>query len=372
MKENPIKLMIPGPVEVHPDVLKAVSNPVEPHYGAAWIDKYARVIALLKQTFNTKNDVFLMAGSGTCAIDACIGSALRSGEKVIIGNNGFFGDRLVSIAKANALDVVEVAGEWGKSIEGGAVREALLKYPDAKMVAVVHCETSTSVLNPIDEIGEVVKDSDAIFMVDAVSSLGGVPYNGDGWSIDLCASATQKCLGALPGLAPVSVSEKAWHLINRPGEIGHGWYTNLRTWKKYASEWGDWHPTPVTMPTNLVNGLLVSLEQLVSEGIQSRMARYKALALQLRKGLWEAGMPPFTPDEEMNPVLTAAFSPEGVDSSAIVDYLLKEDNIQISGGLGHLKNRVFRIGHMSPVISEEDIKKLIDALKAFNRKYNFR
>lgn len=372
MKENPIKLMIPGPVEVHPDVLKAVSNPVEPHYGAAWIDKYARVIALLKQIFNTKNDVFLMAGSGTCAIDACIGSALRSGEKVIIGNNGFFGDRLVSIAKANALNVVEVAGEWGKSIEGDVVREALLKNPDAKMVAVVHCETSTSVLNPIDEIGEVVKDSDAIFMVDAVSSLGGVPYNGDGWSIDLCASATQKCLGALPGLAPVSVSEKAWHLINCPGEIGHGWYTNLRTWKKYASEWGDWHPTPVTMPTNLVNGLLVSLEQLASEGIQSRMARYRALALQLRKGLWEAGMPPFTPDEEMNPVLTAAFSPEGIDSRAIVDYLLKEDNIQISGGLGHLKNRVFRIGHMSPVISEEDIKKLIDALKAFNRKYNFR
>ena len=126
------------------------------------------------------------------------------------------------------------------------------------------------------------------------------------------------------------------------------------------------------MPTNLVNGLLVSLEQLASEGIQSRMARYRALALQLRKGLWEAGMPPFTPDEEMNPVLTAAFSPEGIDSRAIVDYLLKEDNIQISGGLGHLENRVFRIGHMSPVISEEDIKKLIDALKAFNRKYNFR
>ena len=209
MKENPIKLMIPGPVEVHPDVLKAVSNPVEPHYGAAWIDKYARVIALLKQIFNTKNDVFLMAGSGTCAIDACIGSALCSGEKVIIGNNGFFGDRLVSIAKANALNVVEVAGEWRKSIEGDVVREALLKNPDAKMVAVVHSETSTSVLNPIDEIGEVVKDSEAIFMVDAVSSLGGVPYNGDGWSIDLCASATQKCLGALPGLAPVSVSEKA-------------------------------------------------------------------------------------------------------------------------------------------------------------------
>jgi alanine-glyoxylate transaminase/serine-glyoxylate transaminase/serine-pyruvate transaminase len=358
-------LMIPGPVEVHPDVLKAVGDPVEPHYGRAWVEKHARVISLLKQVFNTENDVFLMAGSGTCAIDACMGSTLRANEKVIIGNNGFFGDRLISIAKSNALDVVEVKADWGKRIEPDVVHDALTSNPDAKMVAMVHSETSTTILNPIDEIGRVVQESEAVFMVDAVSALGGVPYETDNWGLDLCASATQKCLGALPGLAPVSVSTKAWRLIDRPGESGHGWYTNLQTWREYATEWGDWHPTPVTMPVNLVNGLLVSLEQLITEGIPSRMARYQFLAMQLRNGLREAGMLPFTNDEDLNPVLTAAYPPEGIDSAVIVDYLLEKHHIQISSGLGHLKPKIFRIGHMSPVISDPDMDLLINALKTF-------
>ena len=366
MEKIRVQLMIPGPVEVHPDVLKAVSDPVEPHYGPAWIEKYARAISLLKRVFNTRNDVFLMAGSGTCAIDACIGSALRTDEKVIIGNNGFFGDRLISIAKANGLNVVEVKVEWGKPLDPEMIRAALKSNPEAKMVAMVHSETSTTILNPIDEIGKVVQETDAVFMVDAVSSLGGVPYQTDNWGLDLCASATQKCLGALPGLAPVSVSPKAWKLIDRPSEIGHGWYTNLCTWREYATEWGDWHPTPVTMPVNLVNGLLVSLEQLIAESIPSRMARYQSLAMQLRNGLREAGMPPFTNDEDLNPVLTAAYPPVGIDSGAVVNYLLDKHHIQISGGLGHLKPKIFRIGHMSPVISDNDMTHLIQALKSFN------
>jgi alanine-glyoxylate transaminase/serine-glyoxylate transaminase/serine-pyruvate transaminase len=366
MEKPRVQLMIPGPVEVHPDVLKAVGDPVEPHYGPAWIDKYARTISLLKRVFNTENDVYLMAGSGTCAIDACMGSALRANEKIIIGNNGFFGDRLTSIARANGLDVVEVKVEWGKALEPEMIHDALEKNPDAKMVALVHSETSTTILNPIDEIGKVIQETDAVFMVDAVSSLGGVPYETDNWGLDLCASATQKCLGALPGLAPVSVSPKAWGLIDRPGEVGHGWYTNLRTWREYAAEWGDWHPTPVTMPVNLVNGLLVSLDQLIAEGIPSRMARYQSLAMQLRNGLRKAGMQPFTDDKDLNPVLTAAFPPAGVDSGAIVDYLLNKHKIQISGGLGHLKPKIFRIGHMSPVISDVDMDHLIDALISFN------
>jgi alanine-glyoxylate transaminase/serine-glyoxylate transaminase/serine-pyruvate transaminase len=192
-----------------------------------------------------------------------------------------------------------------------------------------------------------------------------VPYETDNWGLDLCASATQKCLGALPGLAPVSVSTKAWKLIDRPGESGHGWYTNLQTWREYATEWGDWHPTPVTMPVNLVNGLLVSLEQLITEGIPSRMARYQFLAMQLRNGLREAGMLPFTNDEDLNPVLTAAYPPEDIDSAVIVDYLLEKHHIQISSGLGHLKPKIFRIGHMSPVISDADMSLLINALKSF-------
>ena len=360
-----IRLMIPGPVEVHPAVLEALSGPVEPHYGAAWVDKYSRIIGLLKQVFNTRQDVFLMAGSGTSAIDACMGSSMMSGEKIIIGNNGFFGDRLVAVANSYELQVVEVKAPWGKALEPEKISNALKANPDARVVAVVHSETSTTILNPIEAFGSVVEKSDALFMVDAVSSLGGVPIEVDSWNIDLCPSASQKCLGATPGLAPVSISAKAWKMIDRFDQKSHGWYTNLQVWREYARDWGDWHPTPITMPVSIANGLLVSLEQLLAEGIDARMRRYRSLAIKLRSGLREAGMQPFTPDEALNPVLTAGYPPDGIDSAKVVDYLLNEHHIQISGGLGALRPKIFRIGHMSPVISDLDIDTLVSALKQF-------
>jgi alanine-glyoxylate transaminase/serine-glyoxylate transaminase/serine-pyruvate transaminase len=365
MKPDEIKLMIPGPVEVDPAVLAALGSAVQPHYGDAWVAKYRRVLGMLQQVFNTKSDVFLMAGSGTCAIDACMGSSLKTGEKILIGNNGFFGDRLVDIARNNGLDVIEIKGEWGKQLDAQDFKRALVQHADAKAVAIVHCETSTSIINPVEAIGAEVRPYEAVFILDAVSSLGGLPFDLQKWGVDLCASATQKCLGCIPGLAPVAVSPKAWRMIDRSDNKAHSWYTNLQTWRKYAQEWGDWHPTPVTMPTNIVNALLVSLEQLMEEGIETRMERYRALALQLRRGLREAGMEPFTPDKMLNPVLTAARPPAGVESGRVVKYLLDEHRIQVSGGLGNLKKEIFRIGHMSPVLIPQDIDRLVEALKAF-------
>ena len=364
------RLMIPGPVEVDPAVLKALCGPVEPHYGADWTKKYTRITSLLKQVFNTNNDVFVMAGSGTNAIDASIGSSMMTGEKIIIGNNGFFGDRLVDIAKSYGLQIIEVKAPWGEALDPAVIADTLKAHPDVKIVAVVHSETSTTILNPIEAIGDIVKNSDALFLVDAVSSLGGVRIEVDSWGIDLCPSASQKCLGATPGLGPVAISPKAWKMIDRTKEKAHGWYSNLQVWRDYAREWGDWHPTPVTMPVSVANGLLVSLEQLLSEGIDTRMQRYKTLALKLRIGLREAGMQPFTQDDALNPVLTAAYPPEGVNSAQVVNYLLDKHHIMISGGLGALKTKVFRIGHMSPVITDEDMDMLVMALKKFGQELN--
>jgi alanine-glyoxylate transaminase/serine-glyoxylate transaminase/serine-pyruvate transaminase len=359
------KMMIPGPVEVHPDVLKAMGAPVEPHYGDAWVEKHQRVLGILKEIFRTSADVFLMVGSGTCAIDAAIGSCLQTGERILVGNNGFFGDRLVSIAERNGLDIVETKTEWGRELDPQDIKHALQKDPSIKAVVVVHGETSTTVLNPIAEIGPIVRERGALFIVDAVSSLGGVPFEMDEWCIDACASATQKCLGAPPGLAPIAVNERAWKSIDRLEKGEHGWYGDLRIWRQYAREWGDWHPSPITMATNNVNALLVSLTQLKTEGIPVRMERYRKLAVQLREGLRRAGMPPFTPDEKLNPVLTAGYAPAGIDSAEIVQYLFQEHAIQISGGLGALKSTIFRIGHMSPIMTEDDIALVCNALKAF-------
>ncbi|MGV8027066.1 MAG: pyridoxal-phosphate-dependent aminotransferase family protein [Anaerolineaceae bacterium] len=362
-----IRMMIPGPVEVHPDVLKAMGSAVEPHYGDVWVEKNRQVLEILKEIFNTNGDVFLMVGSGTCAIDAAFGSTLQTGERILIGNNGYFGDRLVSIAQHNGLDVVETKAEWGQELDPEAIKRILQRDPSIKAVAVVHGETSTTVLNPIREIGPIVREEGRLFIVDAVSSLGGVPFEMDAWCIDVCASATQKCLGSPPGLGPIALNERAWKSIDRLKIGEHGWYSDLRIWRQYAQEWGDWHPSPVTMATNNVNALLVSLTQLKNEGIPVRMERYRQLAVQLREGMRKAGMPPFTSDEKLNPVLTAGYAPSGVDSAEIVHFLLREYAIQISGGLGALKSTIFRIGHMSPIMTKEDIALVCEALMAFHQ-----
>ncbi|HTX79917.1 MAG TPA: aminotransferase class V-fold PLP-dependent enzyme, partial [Longilinea sp.] len=278
-----------------------------------------------------------------------------------------FGDRLVSVAQSYGLNVVEVKSAWGKRLEPKDFEFALQQHPDAKAVAVVHLETSTTVLNPIEAIGPIVRAHDGLFLVDAVSSLGGVPFEMDRWCVDFCASAVQKCLGAPPGLGPVAINARGWEAVDRDPNKNHGWYSDLRTWRKYATEWGDWHPSPITMATSNVVALHTALEQLMQEGIEPRLARYRTLALRLRAGLRRLGYQLFTPDEEMTPVLTAAYCPEGVSSGAIVAYLSDRYQIKISGGLGDLKDKMFRVGTMSPLVSEADVDSLLLALEKFGK-----
>jgi alanine-glyoxylate transaminase/serine-glyoxylate transaminase/serine-pyruvate transaminase len=365
MAKKPEKLLIPGPVEVSEEVLNAMGSQVRPHYGGEWTAFYKETQEILKKVFNTDGDVYIMPGSGTLAIDACLGSSLSTGEKIIVGTNGFFGDRLVSIAQGNGFQVVKVMAEWGKPIDTRDVERAFAENPNAKALAVVHLETSTTVQNPIEKLGEVTRRHAALFIVDAVSSLGGVPFAMDDWGIDLCASASQKCLGAPPGLAPCAIGKRGWKAIDRNPNKNHGWYADLKNWRKYQTEWGDWHPTPVTMPTNNVYALRAALDDLLKEGISVRLERYRKLALRLRVGLREVGLPPFTTDDQLSPVLTAGVTPEGISSLKIVDYLMQEYGIKISSGLGALKEKIFRIGHMSPLVTDADIDKVIEALGRF-------
>jgi len=201
--------------------------------------------------------------------------------------------------------------------------------------------------------------------VDAVSSLGGLPFKMDEWCIDLCASASQKCLGAPPGLAPLAVGQRGWEFIDRDERKNHGWYTDLRVWRQYATDWADWHPFPVTMATNNIMALRTSLEQLLQEGIPQRLERYHQLALRLRAGWRKIGFQPFTSDELMVPVLTAVYGLPGVPTTRIVDYMAEEHKIKISGGLGVLKDKIFRIGHMSPILQTDAIDQVVNALEKF-------
>jgi alanine-glyoxylate transaminase/serine-glyoxylate transaminase/serine-pyruvate transaminase len=365
MSEPAFKLMIPGPVSVSSEVLKAIAQPVVPHYGEKFIQFYKETIDLLKQVFQTQQDLFLLVGSGTAGIDACVGSCLAAGEKIIVGSNGFFGDRLIWIAEGNGLEVIPVRAPLGELLNPRDFLTAVEENPDARAILVVHLETSTTIINPIKEIAKIARDHDLLMIVDAVSSVGGIPLAFDEWGLDLVATSINKCLGAPPGLSPVAVSSRAWQSIDHLPAKKHGWYSDLRTWRKYATEWADWHPTPVTMPVNNIAALNVALNQLVDEGIDNRYQRYRHLAILLRHGLENINMPPMTPEYLLNPVITAAYGPEGTPTSKIVKYLAKRHQIIISGGLGELKEKTFRIGHMSPVVTEEDIHLVIDALSQF-------
>jgi len=365
MTDAAYKLMIPGPVSVSPEVLRAISQPVVPHYGDNFVHFYHEIIGYLKQVFKTQQEMFLFVGSGTAGIDACVGSSLAPGEKIIVGSNGFFGDRLIWIAEGNGLNVVPVKAPLGKVLAPDDFKKAIHEHPDAKAILVVHLETSTTIINPVQEIAKIAQENHILMIVDAVSSVGGVPLKFDEWGLDLVATSINKCLGAPPGLSPIAVSQKAWKFIDSNPEKKHGWYSDLRTWRKYATEWADWHPTPVTMPVNNIAALHVALEQLFAEGIEIRYERYKNLAKRLRRKLAEIGMPPMTPDELFNPVLTAAYGPQGVQTSTIVKYLAQNHNIIISGGLGELKEKTFRIGHMSPIVTEDDIDQVVQALSQF-------
>ncbi|MBN1535479.1 MAG: alanine--glyoxylate aminotransferase family protein [Anaerolineales bacterium] len=365
MVDTNLLLMIPGPIQPEREVMKVMGDPVKAHYGSEWTEIYNLTIEALRKIFNTQGDVFLMVGSGSCALDSCLGSAFSTGEKVIVGVNGFFGERLKAISDCYGLNTIIVESEWGEPFKPSDFEKVIQKNQDAIGVCVVHLETSTTIINPIEEIGKIVRKQGMCYVVDAVSSLGGIPLKIDDWNIDLCASASQKCLGAPPGLAPVAVGERGWEFIDRNKSKGHGWYTNLNIWRKFSKEWADWHPFPITMATNNVLALKTSLDSVLQEGVELRMERYRQLAIRLRNGLRGLGLNLYTPDELMSPVLTASYSYPGIPASEVITYLEEKHHIKIAGGLGSLKNKIIRISHMAPTTSEEDIDRVLSALNQF-------
>jgi alanine-glyoxylate transaminase/serine-glyoxylate transaminase/serine-pyruvate transaminase len=362
----PRKLMIPGPVSVEEEVLRQMGGPVQAHYGPEWTGTYYETTGLLRQVFNTQADVHILVGSGSAGLDAAIGSLTAPGETIVVGSNGFFGQRLIAIGKSYGLEVIAIQAPLGIPLVPSDFERALARHPNVAAVAVVHLETSTTVLNPIQEIIAVARRHEVPVMVDAVSTLGGVPLAMDEWGIDLCVSASQKCLGAPPGLAPVAISQRAWDIMASKPQRNHGWYLNLQTWQQHAADWKDWHPFPVTMATNNVLALRAGLRSLLAEGLAHRYQRYAELARQLREGIRALGLQLFAPEEYLAPILTGVLSPDGIPSSEIVSYLYAEHGLKISGGFGEgLQDRIFRIGHMGATITGEDMDAVLNGLAAF-------
>jgi alanine-glyoxylate transaminase/serine-glyoxylate transaminase/serine-pyruvate transaminase len=369
-------LMIPGPVEAEEDVLFAIGQQTLPHYGPQWMPIFVETTDLLKRLFETTGDALMIPGPGTGGLEAGINSLVPRGEGVCVLDNGFFGMRTVQIVEACGLRPWIITAPWGQHLDPDEVHKQLTALiPQAEAaghpicaLAMVHHETSTGVLNPLKEIAAVTHEFDLPLVVDAVASFGGVRIPVDEWGIDVCVSVPNKCLGTPPGVALVAVSPRAWELVeaNPPG---HGWYYDLRTWRWYMDNWADWHPYPTTLPTNNIVALHQSLKDIFAEGPIQHFRSFERAAARVREGLGELGFTLYPDPEYAAPVISALNGQPGVDLGDMSKYLLAEYGVMVSGGLGELKGKIIRVGHMGRGRDPRNVERLIDGARAYLRQH---
>lgn len=359
------KLMIPGPIEVEDEVLAALGAPVMAHYGEEWVPIYHETMNLLRQVFATNGKIFMLPGSGSLGADAAILSTFAPGEKILLGINGFFGTRWREILEANGAIPVVIETPLDQALDPAQFDQALTDDPSIAGMIAVHLETSTAVLNPIRELAAVARAHNALFMVDAISSLAGTPLPMDEWGIDVCVSAPQKGLGSVAGLALVAANDRAWEKIIAIPEKPRSWFLDLRRWQRAAEGPTNWHPYPVTMPSSVILGLRASLQSLLHDGLDARIHSYEQMARHLRTELQAMGFSLFVPDTMMSPVLTTAYCPEGINAPEMVRYIAQAHNIQISLGFGTYRERMIRIGHMGGALDDSDIDALLVGIRQF-------
>ena len=359
---KPYQLALPGPTEYDPRVLKELSRPMLPHYGEEWLEIYNKIISRLQQVYQTSNRVFVIPSSGSGAIDAVFTSL--GAKKGLILSNGTFGRRMLSISSRNLCEATVIEVEPGRPFDMDCVEKAL-RQADFDLLAVVHGETSTGMLNELDPLSDLCRKYGLLFIVDAVSTLGGVPLNVDGQIIDFCISASQKALGAPPGLATVSISERGWQAMPAEQSI-KSWYLNLKTWLYYCEDWADWHPYPVTLPVQLMFALGKALELIVEDGLPARWKLHQSSAEYVQAEFERMGISSLVADPcRRLPTVTAATLPEGLCSRELQRYLREKHRILVAGGVGQLQDKIFRIGQMGYSARPKLVGRVVSGVKEF-------
>lgn len=366
MTERPT-LMVPGPVDYHPAVLAEMSRPMVPHYGAAWVKVFIQVQGLLREVLQTDSEPFLYVGSGHLGLDAAFNSLCERGDPVIVLENGHFGERLSQVARSHGAEVLPVRAPWATPISAPAIEAALEAAPRARCVAVVHLETSTGMLNPLADVAALAKRHGKLLVVDAVSSAGLTPLTAQQLGIDVLITASQKGLGAPPGLVVVAVSEVAWDAIAGRQTSVPGWYNNLARWREVATRQRDVQPYFITMAVNNVWALKQSLEMILAEGLTARFERHTEVAAHFRQGLASLGLQVVAPPGYESPGVTAIRCPEGAKAVALRDRLLARTGIMVGTGLGPWRDSTLRVGHMGYNARIDLIEQLLEGLGAILR-----
>ncbi len=349
-------LRIPGPTPCPENVLKEMSRQMINHRGPQFARILNDVTDNLKQLFQTKNDVFLLTGSGTGGMEAAVVNALSPGDRVLSVSIGVFGDRFAAIAKQFGAEIIPLSFEWGKAAEPDQIKKALSQDPSIKAVLVTHNETSTGVTNDLGKISSVVKEFDKLLLVDAISSLGSIELPVDDWHCDVTVTGSQKGWMVPPGLAMVAVSQKAWQANSEATMPRFYWdFAKARSYLEKGQ-------TPWTPVVSVVFAMDVALKMMVKEGLPSIIARHTRIAQMTRDNVKALGLSLFAEEGYASNTVTSIAASNGLDVPKLLKIMREEHQVVLGGGQQSMAGKIFRIGHLGWV-SEDDISAVFDALK---------
>jgi len=354
-------LMGPGPSNVNTRVLLSMSKPMIGHLDPEFIKIMNEVQELLRWLFQTNSQFTLpVSGTGSSGMETLFANCFERGEKVIVGVNGVFGRRMCEVCEKYGIIPLRIEEAWGNPIKTEDIEKALKQNPDVTGIALVHGETSTGVLQPLEEAGQLCKEKNIIFLVDAVTTLGGVPVRVAEWNIDACYSGTQKCISCPPGLSPITFSKKAINKIKNRKIPVETWYMDMTMVEKY---WSDERVYHHTAPISMVYALRESLRIIYEEGLEKRYARHQRNSKALFEGLKDIKIEPLVQEGYRLPPLNSVQIPQGVDDAAVRKEFLSKYNIEVGSGLGDLKGKIWRIGLMGESSSEKNVVYFLSALE---------
>lgn len=354
-------LLGPGPSNTSPRVLQAMMSPMIGYADPEFMVVLDEVSELLRLVFRTEEGLAIaLPGTGSAGMQAGLNSLLEPGDTVVICSCGYFGERMADMAERLGANAVVLRGEWGRPFPPEMLEEELDRQDSVKLVAVVHAETSTGVLQPLDEIARLARSHGALLMVDAVTSLGGTEFNFDALGIDYAYSCSQKCLGAPPGIGPVAVGPRALEVIESRTTKPPSWYLDLGLIAKY---WGPEHVYHHTAPVSMILGLREALRIVLEEGLDNRVARHQRNSAALRAGVSALGLGFLVQESFRLDQITAVKIPEGVDDATVRQRLLREHTIEIGKGFGPFDGNVWRIGLMGESSKAEYLLALLSGLE---------
>jgi len=359
-------LMGPGPSDVSPRVLEAMGRPTVGHLDPTFVSLMDEIKELMRYAFQTGNTLTMpVSAPGSAGMETCFVNIVEAGDKVIICQNGVFGGRMKENVERCGAEAVMVQDDWGRAVDPSKLKDALKKHPDAKVVAFVHAETSTGALSDAKTLCDIAHKHDCLTIVDAVTSLGGVPLLVDDWGIDAIYSGSQKCLSCTPGLSPVSFNERALDKVRNRDSKVQSWFLDLNLVMGY---WGDsgggarsYHHTA---PVNALYGLHESLTILQEEGLENAWQRHAKNHAALRAGIEAMGLRFIVPKDERLPQLNSVTIPDGVEDAAVRKQLLNDFQLEIGAGLGALAGKVWRIGLMGHACNKKNVLFCLGALDA--------